>query len=44
MERHFLEDLNVDIRIILKWIFKEQDGIARSRLIWLRTVAIGEFF
>jgi hypothetical protein len=32
-----LEDVSVDGRIILKWIFKEWHGYVRARLVWLRT-------
>jgi hypothetical protein len=40
-ERYHLENKNVDIRIIIKWIFKTFDGEARTGLIWLRTETSG---
>ena len=36
MERDHFEDLRVDGRIMLKWIFKKWNGDARSGLIWIR--------
>ena len=35
-EGNHLEDLGVDERIILKWIFKKWNGEAWTGLIWLR--------
>jgi hypothetical protein len=39
-ERNHLEDLGIDERIILRWIFREWVGGAWTGLIWLR-IGIG---
>ena len=31
-----LEDVSIDERVILKWIFKEWHGDVWTRLLWLR--------
>jgi hypothetical protein len=37
MERDHLEELGLDWKIILKWIFKKWDGKVWAGLIWNRT-------
>ena len=36
-ERHYLEDTGIDVRIILRWIFRKLDVRALNGLMWLRT-------
>ena len=35
-----MENLGVDMKIILKWIFKRWDREAWAGLLWLRTVTL----
>ena len=34
-----MKDLEADGRIILKWAFKKEEGMAWTELIWFRRVA-----
>jgi hypothetical protein len=42
-ERGHLKHVEVDGKIILKWVFKMWDGEAWTRLIWLRKWIGGRF-
>jgi hypothetical protein len=41
MERDHLEDMGVDRRIVVTWLFKKWDGEAWNRLLWARIGAVG---
>jgi len=41
---YYLEDLGVDWRIILNWIFEKQDEDAQTGLIWLSIGTDGLLF
>ena len=41
-ETNRLEDKDTDGKIILKWIFKKQDGMTYAGIIWLRIGTGGE--
>jgi hypothetical protein len=41
-ERDHLGNLNVDGRLMLKWIFEKQDGKVRTGYIWLKRGTSGE--
>jgi len=43
VERDHFEDLDVDERTVLKWIFKTCDGMQWIKLIWLRIGVGGGF-
>jgi hypothetical protein len=42
--KNHLEDLGVDGRIILKYIFQKWDGEAWTGLLWLRIGTGGRFY
>jgi hypothetical protein len=42
--RYHYEDLDVDAKIILKWILREEDGEKYNELMWLRIVTNGGVF
>jgi hypothetical protein len=42
MERGHLKDLDLDVRMMIKRIFKKRVGEARAGLIWLRIETGGE--
>jgi hypothetical protein len=42
-ERDHLKDLGVNVRILIKWIFKRENERAWSLFVWLRVGATGGF-
>ena len=43
-ERDHLEDLNLDVGIIFKWVLKKWDGQSWTGLFWLRIGTVGGLF